>query len=283
MREYYVYEWIRLDTNEPFYVGKGKGNRWKDFRRSKYFKNIINKTSVAVNILHEELDEQTAFDLECWYIHEYIFEYGYTLTNLTWGGEGTSPTEETRKKMKESKLGTNNPMYNRSPYDNKSEEEQKEYKQKISNSCLGKHTKSMLVVLDGKTYEQPSIGDMRYFLLKNYNIPIQHLLRKDGVSKDIRDRVSLVVVQGREIWNDEIRQQVEEQEKEKVNKSYKKSVIVIDQNEYSFDTLTELIDTMWKQFSICGIRKWYKKKRIPTYAKEKDKVMELRIGDIVIK
>ena len=25
--EYYVYEWIRLDTNEPFYVGKGKGNR----------------------------------------------------------------------------------------------------------------------------------------------------------------------------------------------------------------------------------------------------------------
>lgn len=24
---YYIYEWIRLDTNEPFYVGKGKGNR----------------------------------------------------------------------------------------------------------------------------------------------------------------------------------------------------------------------------------------------------------------
>lgn len=25
MNDYYVYEWIRLDTNEPFYVGKGKG------------------------------------------------------------------------------------------------------------------------------------------------------------------------------------------------------------------------------------------------------------------
>ena len=24
---YYVYEWIRLDTNEPFYVGKGKNKR----------------------------------------------------------------------------------------------------------------------------------------------------------------------------------------------------------------------------------------------------------------
>lgn len=283
MREYYVYEWIRLDTNEPFYVGKGKGNRWKDLRRSKYFKNIINKTSVAVNILHDELDEQTAFDLECWYIHEYIFDYGYTLTNLTWGGEGTSPTEETRKKMSESRRGENNPMYGKSPYENKTQEEIENYKRKISKSNLGKGTKSMLVVLDGETYEQPSIGDMRYFLQKNYNIPIQHLLRRDGVSKDIRDRVSLVVVQGREIWNNEIRQQIEEQEKGKVNKSYKKSVIVIDQNEYSFDTLTELIDTMRKQFSIYGIRKWYKKKRIPTYAKEKYKVSELRIGDIVIK
>lgn len=23
MREYYIYEWIRLDLNEPFYIGKG--------------------------------------------------------------------------------------------------------------------------------------------------------------------------------------------------------------------------------------------------------------------
>lgn len=22
--KYYIYEWIRLDTNEPFYVGKGR-------------------------------------------------------------------------------------------------------------------------------------------------------------------------------------------------------------------------------------------------------------------
>ena len=25
--KYYVYEWIRLDINEPFYVGKGCGDR----------------------------------------------------------------------------------------------------------------------------------------------------------------------------------------------------------------------------------------------------------------
>lgn len=28
MREYYIYEWIRLDLNEPFYIGKG--NRGHD-------------------------------------------------------------------------------------------------------------------------------------------------------------------------------------------------------------------------------------------------------------
>ena len=30
--KYYVYEWIRLDTNEPFYVGKGCDDRWKDLK-----------------------------------------------------------------------------------------------------------------------------------------------------------------------------------------------------------------------------------------------------------
>ena len=33
MDNYYVYEWIRLDSNEPFYVGKGAGNRWKHLTR----------------------------------------------------------------------------------------------------------------------------------------------------------------------------------------------------------------------------------------------------------
>ena len=44
MSKYYVYEWIRLDTNEPFYVGKGHGNRWKHTDgRNSYFTNIINQ------------------------------------------------------------------------------------------------------------------------------------------------------------------------------------------------------------------------------------------------
>ena len=52
-KRYYVYEWIRLDTNEPFYVGKGCNDRWRNIYRdyNPHFMNIINKVSVAVHIL----------------------------------------------------------------------------------------------------------------------------------------------------------------------------------------------------------------------------------------
>ena len=65
-KEYYVYEWIRLDTNEPFYVGKGKGDRWRKLKRegNNHFNNIVNKVSVAVNILHDNLEEEIALGLE---------------------------------------------------------------------------------------------------------------------------------------------------------------------------------------------------------------------------
>lgn len=47
--KYYVYEWIRLDTNEPFYVGKGCGNRWKELlNRNNWFLRIVNKIPCVV-------------------------------------------------------------------------------------------------------------------------------------------------------------------------------------------------------------------------------------------
>ena len=101
--KYYVYEWIRLDTNEPFYVGKGKGNRAFVLTRANnhHFNRIVNKYPVAVHILEEELTEMEAYQIECWYIHEYRDVIGYNLTNLTDGGEGVTL------------VGENNPMYGR--------------------------------------------------------------------------------------------------------------------------------------------------------------------------
>lgn len=120
MGEYYVYEYIRLDTNEPFYVGKGKRRRWKDIKgRNEWFIKVINKCDVVVNILHDNLDENIALDFECWYIHEYKYIIGYDLVNITDGGESTAL------------CGKNNPMYGK--------HHSKETKQKISNSRKDKY------------------------------------------------------------------------------------------------------------------------------------------------
>ena len=131
---FYVYEWIRLDTNEPFYVGKGKGNRCYKLTREKnnHFNNIVNKIPVAVNILHDNLDEQTAFGLEVWYIREYRDIIGYeSMCNMNDGGEGCALR------------GENSPMYGRcgedSPFYGKHHTE--EARKKISEVSKG-HTLS---------------------------------------------------------------------------------------------------------------------------------------------
>lgn len=126
--KYYVYEWIRLDTNEPFYVGKGCDGRWKEtLSRNNWFLHIVNKVPCAVNILHDNLEEQIAYDLEVWYIREYRDIIGYNMCNISDGGEGSGltgesngfygkhHTEESKKKIreksKERNQGENNPFY----------------------------------------------------------------------------------------------------------------------------------------------------------------------------
>jgi len=89
---YYVYEFIRLDYNEPFYIGKGSGNRWKELKRGNndYFNNICKSISVAVVILHDNLEETEALQIESWYIWQLRDIQGYNLVNITDGGEGVA-------------------------------------------------------------------------------------------------------------------------------------------------------------------------------------------------
>lgn len=129
---YYVYEYIRLDTNEPFYVGKGHGNRWKILHgRNQRFEYIINKYNVAVNILYTCNDEEIAFDVECWYINEYKYIIGYDLVNIVDGGEGCAL------------VGENNPNYGKGylikgekhPFYGKHQSE--EFKKRLSEMSKG--------------------------------------------------------------------------------------------------------------------------------------------------
>ena len=87
---YYVYEWIRLDTLEPFYVGKGKGKRYKETHRNNpKFNEIIKNYPTAVSLLETNLTEEEAFQYEIWYIYEYRDIIGYDLLNKSDGGKST--------------------------------------------------------------------------------------------------------------------------------------------------------------------------------------------------
>ena len=104
-RVYYVYEHIRLDKMEPFYIGKGKGERAYDLYRNDHHDAITDEYGHAVVIIADNLTEEEAFELERDTIEDYIFNLGYGidikgyddydhelphLTNMTFGGEGPS-------------------------------------------------------------------------------------------------------------------------------------------------------------------------------------------------
>jgi len=127
---------------EPFYVGKGKGRRYKrtDNRRSNYFKNKVNKIKEfglkpLVIKLKENLNENNSFILEI----ELIKSIGRKdlnkgpLLNFTDGGEGSSGFKHSEKyKIKMSKLLTDNSFWC-------GKHIPKEIKNKISKSLKGKY------------------------------------------------------------------------------------------------------------------------------------------------
>lgn len=52
MNNFYVYFWYYKNTDEVFYIGKGKGNRFleRKIHRNEYFKNILNKEKENVDV-----------------------------------------------------------------------------------------------------------------------------------------------------------------------------------------------------------------------------------------
>lgn len=100
---YYIYEWYIVPTNEVFYVGKGKGKRYKTTsKRNKFFTDMYNTHECAVRIIQDNLTEKDAFELEKYWIKHYRENTNYRLTNITDGGDGASgynPPEDVRQRM----------------------------------------------------------------------------------------------------------------------------------------------------------------------------------------
>jgi len=134
----YVYRHIRLDKNEPFYIGIGKkiSRPYEKTRRNKHWVNI-SKFGYDVEILFDDLSWEKAQTKE----KEFIKLYGRkdlntgTLCNHTDGGEGTcgriyKHSEETLLKMSKNRKGI--------PSNKKGILLSKEQKDKISNTLKGK-------------------------------------------------------------------------------------------------------------------------------------------------
>ena len=81
---FYVYIHIRPDLNTPFYVGKGKGRRFKvKSGRNNHWHNIVNKNKglFSSKILKSNLTEEEALNQERT-IYNNLIKEGYNLCNI---------------------------------------------------------------------------------------------------------------------------------------------------------------------------------------------------------
>jgi len=132
-KKYYVYRHIRLDTNTPFYVGKGKDKRcFSNKYRNKYWHNIVNSVGYDIEIMLDNLTEQEAITKEIEFIKLYK-SLGYCEANMTDGGEGLSGykhSDLTKKRWSEIRKGR--------PCGNKGFKMSQSQKQKISDALKGR-------------------------------------------------------------------------------------------------------------------------------------------------
>lgn len=80
--DFYVYEWFIKDTEEIFYVGKGRGNRYKAFHERAYEAEKIRKTyETSSRFLGTGLTEEQAIELESKEMTRILNETNDRLTN----------------------------------------------------------------------------------------------------------------------------------------------------------------------------------------------------------
>lgn len=156
---YYVYAYINSKTGQPYYIGKGKGDR--AFQSHGFINIPPNKSNII--FMETNLTEIGAFALERRYINWYgrKIDKSGILLNILEGGNGASlcgelngmygrnHNENTRKKM------SNNHWTKRKPYS-------QDHKDKISKSVRGENHP-----LYGKSHSEETKNKIRNAKLGN--------------------------------------------------------------------------------------------------------------------
>lgn len=109
----YLYRHIRLDKNEPFYIGIGSDSMYQransNTHRNNHWKSITSITDYRVEILFDDITYEFAKEKEIEFIQIHKRkEDGGTLCNITLGGDGCLGlvhTEEAKNKMSEPNKG----------------------------------------------------------------------------------------------------------------------------------------------------------------------------------
>ena len=126
--KYYVYEWVRPDYNEVYYVGKGSGDRaWHMTRDTDYTNDVTDfiiriGMQPRVQVVARFVNEQSAYDFEKERI-AFLKPLGF-LTNGTEGGRGRfgfSHTDEFKELMREYAKDPNHPMHSRESVEKRTE------------------------------------------------------------------------------------------------------------------------------------------------------------------
>lgn len=147
----FVYQHIRLDTKEVFYIGIGKNRRRLTSKdsRNKHWKNIVNKAGFKVEIIKDNISWAEACELEI-----NLINITDGLCNILKGGEGAYGYKHTDDfKLKMSKVHKGIPRT-------------KETKNKISKSSIGKQMSKeakikMSLSHKGKKFSKEHIKKLR--------------------------------------------------------------------------------------------------------------------------
>ena len=210
---YYVYEWYNVDTGEVFYVGKGRGNRYKyncrTSRNQAFYDYYINNKCAVRKIL-ENVIEEDACNLEDKRIKE-LDAIGQAKCNIrkctTHRGylEGEANpfyrkkhTPEVIQYLKEINIGKfagdKNPQYGISPKDRMTPEVYARWRQEqIDNKIRGKNGRAAKVyaIKDGEVKEFACVLDCAEFI-RSFNPDIK------GTIDTTRSRISECIRRGLE-------------------------------------------------------------------------------------
>lgn len=114
--KYYLYRHVRVDKNEPFYIGIGtrqRGHNEKSIylraytkaNRSSFWKNIVNKTKYDIEIIYETDSISKIKQKEIEFIGLYRRkEHGGILCNMTDGGDGLTTSKNAILKRKKTMI-----------------------------------------------------------------------------------------------------------------------------------------------------------------------------------